>query len=332
MTHHVVVLALDHVIPFDLGIAGRVLGEALDDEGEHLYSVRTCSLGGTPVRTSADYSVVVDHDERALAGADTVVIATQEPRGALLEWGVLAPEVAAALALIRPGARLVSLCTSAFVLAAARLLDGRSATTHWALADTFRCLFPAVALEPDVLFVDAGDILTSAGGAAGIDLCLHLIRRDHGAGVANDAARRCVVAPWRDGGQAQFIQHPLPRATGTSTAPTRTWALGRLDAPLTLTDLAAHANMSVRTFIRRFHAEVGTSPNQWVVQRRVDHARGLLESSTLSVDEIAREAGFGSAALLRKHLHTAIGVTPTAYRRTFGGPISVDTARCASTP
>lgn len=320
MVHRVVVLALDHVMPFDLGIAGRVLAEALDDAGERLYHVSTCSLGGAAVQTSADFSVVVDHDEQALAEADTVVIATQEPRGALLELGVLAPPVAAALGLIRPETRLVSLCTSAFVLAGAGLLDGLAATTHWALADTFRRLFPAVRLEPDVLFVDAGTILTSAGGAAGIDLCLHLIRRDHGSAVANAAARRCVVAPWRDGGQAQFIERTLPPDTATSTAATRVWALDRLDAPLALADLAAHATMSVRTFIRRFHAEVGTSPNQWIVQRRVDRARDLLETSALSVDEVAREAGFGSAALLRKHLHTAVGVTPTAYRRAFRSP------------
>jgi transcriptional regulator GlxA family with amidase domain len=215
---------------------------------------------------------------------------------------------------------VVSFCTSAFVLAAAGRLDGRAATTHWALADTFRRLFPAVRLEPDVMFVDAGDVLTSVGGAAGIDLCLQLVRGDRGAGVVNSAARRCVVAPWRDGGQAQFIEHPLPRDTGASTARTRTWALGRLDAPLALADLAAHANMSVRTFIRRFHAEVGTSPNQWVVQRRVGRARNLLETSALSVDEVAHQAGFGSAALLRRHLHAAVGLTPSAYRRAFRAP------------
>ncbi|MFD5824148.1 GlxA family transcriptional regulator [Lentzea sp. NPDC060358] len=320
MPHKVAVFALDGVMPFDLGIASRVLLEALDADGARLYSVSTCSLGGLPVRTDGDFSVTVDHDERLLAGADTVVIATQKPTGDLLESGVLDDAVARALDLIRPGTRVVSLCTSAFVLAAAGWLDGLAATTHWALTDRFRRLFPAVHVRPDVLFVDEGRILTSAGGAAGIDLCLHLVRRDHGADVANAAARRCVVAPWRDGGQAQFIEHPLPRDDHSSTAPTRAWALTRLGSSLTLADMAEHAHMSVRTFGRRFHAEVGTSPAQWIIQRRVDRARALLETTALHVDEVARQVGFGSSTLLRKHLHSSVGVTPTAYRRTFQPP------------
>ncbi|MFD9701327.1 GlxA family transcriptional regulator [Lentzea sp. NPDC059081] len=322
MPHQVAVFALDDVMPFDLGIARRVLLEALDTDGERLYEVRTCSIGGQPVRTNGDFSVVVDHDEQLLATADTVVIATQEPSGGLLEHGVLPEPVAEALSLIREDTRVVSLCTSAFVLAAAGWLDGLRATTHWALADRFQNLFPAVDVEPDVLFVDEGRILTSAGGAAGIDLCLHLIRRDHGTEVANAAARRCVVAPWRDGGQAQFIEHPLPRDDHNSTAATRAWALTRLESSLTLADMAEHAHMSVRTFGRRFHDEVGTSPAQWIIKRRVDRARTLLETTSLHIDEVARQVGFGSSTLLRKHLHTSIGVTPTAYRRTFRAPIS----------
>jgi transcriptional regulator GlxA family with amidase domain len=321
MPHRVAVLALDGVIPFDLGIPARVFREALDRHGRNLYSVSTCSLGGRPVRTSQDFVVAVEHDERLLARADTVVIATQEPTPELLATGALPDELTAALALVPPSSRIVSLCTSAFVLAAAGLLDGRSATTHWALCRAFADLFPQVSVDPDVLFVDNGHVLTSAGGAAGIDLCLHLVRRDHGVEVANGAARRCVVAPWRDGGQAQFIDHPLPIDPESSTAATRTWALAHLDEPIGLLDLARHANMSVRTFSRRFRAEVGETPAQWLIQRRVDAARRLLETSDLTVDQIATVAGFGSATLLRKHLHATIGLSPGSYRRTFTAPV-----------
>ncbi len=320
MAHRVVVLALDRVVPFDLGIAARVLGAARDPDGEGLYAVTTCAIGGGTVRTDGDFSVVVDHDETALAGAETVVVATQEPDERLRERGELDLAVAAALDRVRPDARVLSICTGSFVLAAAGLLDGLPATTHWAWAERFARLFPRVHVRPNVLFVDAGRVLTSAGGAAGIDLCLHLIRRDHGADVANAAARRCVVPPWRDGGQAQFIEHPLPAVSTATTAPTREWTLSRLRDPLTLDDLADHAGMSVRTFTRRFRAEVGMSPGRWLTQRRVDRARMLLETSDLPVESVAHEAGFASATLLRQHLRAAIGVSPQAYRRTFQGP------------
>jgi transcriptional regulator GlxA family with amidase domain len=318
--HRVVVLALDDVVPFDLGIPARVFHDALDDARNRLYQVSICSIGGAPVRTNAGFTVAVEHDEQALATADTVVIATQEPTTAMLQTGTLPPEVTAALALIRPRTRIVSLCTSAFILAAAGLLDGLAATTHWALAADFSRLFPHVELDANVLFVDNGRILTSAGAAAGIDLCLHLVRRDHGAAVASATARRCVVAPWRDGGQAQFIERTVPQEGDASTTRTREWALERIAEPLALTDLAAHANMSVRTFTRRFTAETGSSPNQWLIQRRVDHARSLLETSDLPIDRIAAEVGFNSATLLRKHLQTTLGVSPTVYRRTFRAP------------
>ncbi|MDQ3723405.1 MAG: AraC family transcriptional regulator, partial [Actinomycetota bacterium] len=206
--HRVAVLALDRVIPFDLGIPARVLGAARGGDGEPLYEVITCSIGGAPVRTSADFTIVVERDERALVEAGTVVIATQEPTGRLRDEGVLETEVATALAGVPAATRLVSICTGSFILAAAGLLDGSPATTHWAQAERFVRLFPGVELRPDVLFVDSGRVLTSAGGAAGVDLCLHMIRCDHGAEVANAAARRCVVPPWRDGGQAQFIERP----------------------------------------------------------------------------------------------------------------------------
>jgi transcriptional regulator GlxA family with amidase domain len=315
--HNVTVLALDRVIPFDLGIPARVFGAATAADGSPLYSITTCSIGGREVRTSADYSIVVDRGAGALGEADTVVIATQEPVGPLYEEGIPSPELRDAIEDIPDDTRILSICTGSYVLAAAGLLDGRPATTHWTHAEPLQRLFPRVRVDPDVLFVDDGRILTSAGAAAGVDLCLHVIRRDHGAEAANAAARRCVVPPWRDGGQAQFIEHPLPQVSAATTAPTRAWALEHLDRPLSLSRLAAHGQMSVRTFTRRFRAEVGMSPNRWLTQQRVDRARSLLESTDLPVETIAHEAGFGSATSLRQHMQDAIGVPPTAYRRTF---------------
>lgn len=317
MTHLVAVLALDGVKPFDLGIPTQVFGHALDAFGNPLYRVITCSLGGRPIATNQDFSITVVRDQSALAEADTVVIATQDGGHELPGPGGLDPELAEALAAISPTARVVSLCTSAFVLAAAGLLDGLSATTHWALCDEFVSRFPLIEVDPGVLFVDNGNILTSAGAAAGIDLCLYLVRRDHGAAVANATARRCVVAPWREGGQAQFIEQPVLQHGKASTSATRQWALECLREPLTLKDLARHAGMSVRTFTRRFRAEVGQSPQQWVVQRRVDHARQLLESTDLSINDIADAAGFADPVLLRKHLRAAVGLAPNAYRRAY---------------
>ncbi|MET7572782.1 helix-turn-helix domain-containing protein [Streptomyces sp. NPDC005492] len=305
----VVVLALDGVYPFELGIPSRIFGAA-----GGRYEVLTCTVDGRPVRTNADFSIAVDHGPEILETADTVVVAsmatTHIPTG-------LPAEIADALARIRPDARIVSICTAAFVLAAAGLLDGRRATTHWHVADRLRAEYPKVEVDPDVLFVHDGRILTSAGAASGVDVCLHIVRTDHGSELANFVARCCVVPPFRDGGQAQYIQRPVPESGATSTAATREWALTRLDEPLALTDLARHAGMSLRTFARRFHDEVGLSPGRWLIQQRVVRARDLLEASDLSVDQIAGRVGFATGASLRQHLHAAIGVSPQAYRRTF---------------
>ncbi|MFF4272647.1 GlxA family transcriptional regulator [Streptomyces sp. NPDC001536] len=305
----VVVLALEGVYPFELGMPSRIFGAA-----DGRYEVLTCTVDGRPVRSNADFTITVDHGPEMLATADTVVIA---PVSAERVTADLPDEVRSALALIPSDARIVSICTGAFVLAAAGLLDGRRATTHWHLADRFREMFPHIALDPDVLFVDDGRILTSAGAASGVDVCLHVVRTDHGSELANCVARRCVVPPFRDGGQAQYIERPVPEQGAASTAATRTWALDRLGEPLTLTDLAAHARMSLRTFARRFHDEVGLSPGRWLIQQRVARARHLLESSDLPVDQIAGQVGFATGASLRQHLHAAIGVSPQAYRRTF---------------
>ncbi|MFD5014016.1 GlxA family transcriptional regulator [Streptomyces chartreusis] len=305
----VVVLALDGVYPFELGIPSRIFGAA-----DGRYEVLTCSVDGSPVRSNADFTIGVQHGPEILATADTVVVASV---GVAYIPEELPAEVAAALARIRPDARIVSICTAAFVLAAAGLLDGRRATTHWHVTDLFRRRYPQVELDPDVLFVHDGRVLTSAGAASGVDVCLHIVRTDHGSGLANAVARRCVVPPFRDGGQAQYIEQPVPESGAAGTAATRAWALERLDEPLTLTDLAAHARMSLRTFARRFSDEVGLSPGRWLIQQRVGRARHLLESSDLPVDRIAIEVGFATGASLRQHLHAAIGVSPQAYRRTF---------------
>ncbi|MFC8362535.1 GlxA family transcriptional regulator [Streptomyces griseorubiginosus] len=305
----VVVLALDGVYPFELGIPARIFNAA-----GGRYEVLTCSVDGRPVRTNADFTIGVEHGPELLASADTVVIT---PVDSARVTGELPDAVRAALEFVRPDARIVSICTGAFVLAAAGLLDGRRATTHWSLADQFRRLFPRVDLDPDVLFVEDGRILTSAGAASGVDVCLHIVRADHGGELANWVARCCVVPPFRDGGQAQYIAQPVPEQGAASTAATRVWALERLDEPLTLAELAAHARMSLRTFARRFHDEVGLSPGRWLIQQRVARARHLLESSDLSVDQIAGRVGFATGASLRQHLHAAIGVSPQAYRRTF---------------
>lgn len=316
--HRVVVLALDGLLPFELGIPHRIFGRPKDDRGRPLYEVVTCSVRPPgPVVTDADFAVHVPHGPEALATADTVIVPASYQLGPVYDEGVLTGELAAALTHLRPGTRLASICTGVYVLAAAGLLDGRPVTTHWAEAERLQRLFPQVEVDPDVLFIDDGDVLTSAGVAAGIDLCLHMVRRDHGAAVANDVARRTVVPPHRDGGQAQYVARPVPDPQQASTTTARAWALGRLHEPIQLRDMATQESMSVRTFTRRFREETGVSPGQWLTQQRVERARHLLESTDRSMDQVARDAGFGTAQSMRQHLQAALGVTPTAYRRTF---------------
>src|SRR5204862_126336 len=251
----------------DLGAPTQIFWAARDAAGQAYYSVATCTPDGGPVRTSGDFSIVPQHDLDLLGTADTVIIpGIRDTSPALSGTRTVCAALRAAHA---RGARVMSICTGAFVLAAAGLLDDRPATTHWAHADRFRRRYPRVKLDPDVLFVDDGEILTSAGVAAGLDLCLHVVRRDHGSEVANRAARRCVVPAWRDGGQSQFIERPVPAARDATTGPTRAWALDHLDRPLDLGTLAGHARMSLRTFTRRFREETGMSPGRWLVLQRV---------------------------------------------------------------
>ncbi|MQY25224.1 HTH-type transcriptional regulator CdhR [Nocardia sp. RB56] len=316
MPHRVAVLALPLVVGFDMTIPPLVLGHATDTLGRPLYDVRVCGLDTEPVESTMGYAIVPQAGPELLATADTVIVPGTRLSGPRTD-GALPPEVGAALALIRPEARLVSICTGAFVLAAAGLLDGRRATTHWAHAESFRARFPEVRLDENLLFVADDNVYTSAGLAAGLDLCLHLIRTDHGSEVANRTARYCVVPPWREGGQSQFIDRHIPEDGTDGTAATRAWALRHLDADIDLTVLSAHARMSVRNFTRRFKAETGVAPGAWLLQQRLRHARHLLESTDLPIEEVARAAGLGTAGSLRHHVRAELGVPPLAYRKTF---------------
>jgi transcriptional regulator GlxA family with amidase domain len=318
MPHRVAVLALDHVVAYDLGTPPQIFHAARDEQERRLYEVRVCTPGALPVRSNAGFTVTPDHGLELLSEADTVVAAGVYYGAQVLADGTVDEPVRQALrSAADRGARVMSICTGAFVLAAAGLLEGRRATTHWAHAENFRRLFPGVELDPDVLFVDEGRVLTSAGVGAGVDLCLQVVRDDHGTEVANMAARRCVVPPWRPGGQSQYIVRPVPDVADSSTAETRAWMLERLHDPLDLRTLAGHARMSVRTFTRRFRDETGLSPGRWITQQRVERARHLLETTDLGVDRVARDAGFGTGAALRQQMSATLGVAPSAYRSTF---------------
>jgi transcriptional regulator GlxA family with amidase domain len=308
--HHVTVLALPDVVAFDLSTPAQVFG---NEPGRYVFSA--CGVRPGRVPTTTGFAIDVPHGLEALAQADTVLVPGLRPA----QWPPPPAVLDALRAAHARGARVASICTGAFVLAHAGLLDGRRATTHWAHAEQLAERYPAVTVDPGVLYVDEGDVLTSAGVAAGIDLCLHLVRRDHGAEVANAAARRIVVAPHRDGGQAQFVEAPLPPAGERGLAPTRAWAAQRLREPLTVAAMARHAACSERTFARRFRAETGTTPLQWLLRQRVLHARRLLEGTDMPVEDVAGHAGFGTAASLRSHFRRATATTPVAYRRSFRG-------------
>ncbi|QTD98133.1 GlxA family transcriptional regulator [Streptomyces cyanogenus] len=307
----VAVVAVPPATTFDLSIPELVLGETTVD-GRPGYRVRVCTARPGPIATNSSLEVTVPHGLEAVDDADTVIVAGTGARDDI-EPRVLAALRRAAAA----GKRVASICTGAFVLAQAGLLDGRSATTYWAKSEEFSSRFPSVELRPDVLYVQDGNLLTSAGLSAGIDLCLHLVRIDYGAATANAVARLVVAAPVRPGGQAQFIETPLPPETGTSLAGTRAWALDRLHEPLTRADLAAHARTSVRTLTRRFHAETGLSPLQWLLHQRVIRAQELLETTGLPMDHVARLSGLATTDSLRRHLTRRTGLTPSAYRAVF---------------
>lgn len=311
----VAALVLPSVVPFDLGVPVQVFGYPRPDLGVQRYRMRVCGERPGAVPTAGGFAVAVDHGLEALAGAHTVVVPGIDDLDAPVP-----PAVCRALAAAHArGARLVSICTGAFVLAAAGLLNGRRATTHWVDVPAFRARYPRVACDADVLYVDGGSILTSAGVAAGIDLCLHVVRGDYGAAVANAVARRLVVPAHRGGGQGQYVPRPVAAPDGRPLDATRAWALARLGEPLTVGRLAAHAGMPLRTFARRFAAETGTSPLRWLLRERVAAAQQRLEASDEPVGRVADACGFGSAASLRAHFGRELRTSPLAYRRAFRG-------------
>jgi transcriptional regulator GlxA family with amidase domain len=315
--HRIAVIALEGVMPFDLGVPAQIFGLLTGAESEPLYSVEVCTPSGAAVRTGGGFTLHPDHGLDVVRMADTVLVAGSSGESEATHGRIpseLADELRAAAA---RGARMMSICTGTFALAATGLLDGRRATTHWWYAERFRALFPAVRLDPDVLFVDDGDILTSAGVAAAIDLCLHVVRTDHGAALASAAARRCVVAPARQGGQAQFVERPvLPDVAGGIPALLH-WISGHLDDRLDLDSLAARATMSPRSFTRHFREHTGESPATWVATQRLALARELLETSGLPIDEVARRCGLGGQARLRSVFRKSFGRSPSEYRRDF---------------
>ena len=315
--HRVAVLALPDVVAFDLATPFQLLRRD--------YELTLCAPQPGEIPTTSGFPLVAHRGLDALAEADTVLVPGFDPRPH--GWPPPQQPLQALRAAHARGARIASICTGAFALGAAGLLDGRRVTTHWRAAPRLAELFPRAIVDPDVLYVDEGDLLTSAGVAAGIDLCLHLIRKDHGAEAANHAARQTVVAPHRAGGQAQFIERAVPPRDDGSLEATRAYALDRLDQALTVKQLARHAHTSERTFARRFREETGTTPLRWLHAQRIDHARRLLETSDLSVETVAHRCGFGSAAILRQHFRRATATTPTGYRRTFAGSVGSSAQR-----
>ncbi|WP_370544591.1 GlxA family transcriptional regulator [Frondihabitans sp. VKM Ac-2883] len=308
--HRVAVLLLDGAKALDVGIAAHVFAK----RPSMPYEVRACAEDANTVDGWNGLAYAVSHDLDTLRWADTILVpGYRNPADVSTPRAV----IAALQAAHERGARIAAISTGAFTVAAAGLLDGRRATTHWHYTDVLRDQYPDVDVDEHVLFVDAGDVLTSAGAASGIDLCLHLIRRDHGVALANHVARRLVSAPYRSGGQAQYVPRTIPEPLGDVFAASRAWALDHLDDDLSLPVLARQANVSARTFSRRFTADTGITPMQWVLRARIDHARELLERTDLTMTQIAQATGLGSDANLRRHFGSIIGTSPTAYRTAF---------------
>jgi transcriptional regulator GlxA family with amidase domain len=309
--HRVAVLAFDGVVPFDLATPCDVFGRAMLADGSPGYEVRVC--GVAPEVDAGSFSVRTRYGLRALVHADTIIIPGINDLSLPIPDSMSKAIVAAA----RRGARIASICTGAVLFAATGLLDGKRATTHWLAAAELARRHPAIRVDPNVLYVDEGQFLTSAGAAAGLDLCLHLVRLDYGAAVAASTARLTVMPLERDGGQAQFIVHAPPTPEGLSLAPTLRWLEKNLSKSLTLEAIARKAALSVRTLSRRFREQTGVTPLQWLLRARVHRAQALLETTRLSVEIVAGRAGFGSANALREQFHRAVGTSPQAYRRTF---------------
>jgi transcriptional regulator GlxA family with amidase domain len=312
----IAVIISDGVAPFEFSIACEVFGIDRSEDGVPRFTLDICAPQAGPVRSSIGFDIVAPSGLEPVEDADLVIVApvTNSADPAYR----LPPGVAEALQrAVARGARIAGFCSASFLLARAGVLDGRCATTHWMYADVLREQFPQVCVEPDVLYVEDGPVFTSAGTAAGIDLCLHLVRRSFGPEVANAIARRMVVPPHREGGQSQFVKTPVSVRPAETLAPLLDWAIERLHEDLPVVRLAKQASMSPRTFARRFQDETGTSPHTWVLIQRVTLAERLLESTDAPVEEIATRCGFGSATMLRHHFTKLRGTTPTAYRRTF---------------
>jgi transcriptional regulator GlxA family with amidase domain len=315
MLNRVAVLALDRVAPFELGVLCEVFGTDRTDDGFPAYRFNVCSPDGGPVASKSGFSIVPSADLAPVEDADLVAVPAHSDDAVI---------PAAVLDALRRadarGAYVMSVCSGAFVLGEAGLLDGRECTTHWRYADELALRFPLAKVSSNSLYVQDGNLLTSAGTAAGIDASLHLVRQAHGSEIATKLARRMVVPPHRDGGQSQYIEAPIPRTPDAPTLePVLSWLLANLARQATVEDLAAKAHMAPRTFARRFRAETGTTPHDWVTGQRVLLARRLLEETDLAVEQVASRSGFGDAATLRHHFGRRVGATPHAYRATFRG-------------
>lgn len=312
--HRVVVIVDENSNPFELGCASEIFGLHRPEIGRDLYDFRLCSPEPRTVMRDGFFTLTGVAGLEAADTADTLIVPNRPD--------VEVPRRPAVLDAVRRaharGARLIGLCSGAFTLAEAGVLDGRRATAHWQWADSFRSRFPSVRLEADVLFVDDGDILTAAGSAAALDLGLHVVRRDHGAEIANFVSRRLVFAAHRDGGQRQFVERPVPDLPDESLAPLLTWAQERLDSPLTVSGLAARAAVSAATLHRRFQAQLGTTPLAWLTGERLALACRLIERGESRFEVVARRSGLGSAANLRRLMRRETGITPSAYKRRFG--------------
>jgi transcriptional regulator GlxA family with amidase domain len=312
--HRVVVIVDENSNPFELGCATEIFGLRRPEIGADLYDFRLCSPEPRTLMRDGFFTLTGVADLAAADTADTLIVPnrpdTEVPRRPAVLDAVRRAHAR--------GARLVGFCSGAFTLAEAGVLDGRRATAHWQWADSFRSRFPAVRLESDVLFVDDGDILTAAGSAAALDLGLHVIRRDHGAEVANAVSRRLVFAAHRDGGQRQFVERPLPAVPDESLGPVLAWAQERLDTPLTVPDLAGRAAVSPATLHRRFRAELGTTPLAWLTGERLALACRLIERGESRLDVVARRSGLGTTANLRALMRRETGLGPLEYRRRFG--------------
>lgn len=311
--HHVVTLVLPPQSTFEFACAAEVFGLSRPGMPAR-YTFDVCTEHPGVIPTLAGYGMAVHHGLPALETADTVII----PGWQQHEHPAPPAVIDAVQQAHRRGARIAAICSGAFLLAQAGLLDHRKATTHWRMATELAARFPHIQVEPDILYIDLGDVATSAGTAAGIDLCLHLARTDHGAAHAGQIARHMVMPPHREGGQLQYADPPRADPPTESLAPVLAWATERLHEPITVTDLAAQANLSPRTLARRFAGQLGASPGRWLLQQRVMTARALLEETDLPVETIAKRVGLSSAANLRRRFQAMVHTTPAAYRRSFG--------------